>query len=182
MKHSIIYKVINKVISNLVSYYNSSLTRRAVNKILIIITMIFSDSVVFKMLTNSDYSIDSKKRSSIINISEKVFNWTVKNINSFMKKGINGSIALNLLSFNKKAPKQSKGLFYIYMMTSTIIFYDIYSIATGAFSMNKAVVTFAAISLLVFNKYADISIAFRESIIRKIINEITEFHVEEGCE
>lgn len=179
MKHSLIYRFIRKLISSLMDYYSCSTTKKIVDVIIVKIKIVFSESLIFKALVKNDNSLRPKKNSFIIHTFEGIINWTIKEINSFVSKGFKGSIVVSLFNSVSKAVKERKGSFVMNVIVSAVIIFDIYSIIVGAFTFNKIIFTLGVIALFILNWCTDILTAFRESFIRKSIDKIFEFNIEE---
>lgn len=179
MKHSLIYRFIRKFISGLMDYYSCSTTKKIIDIIIVKIKIIFTESLIFKALVKNDNNLRPKKASFIIHTFEEIINWIIKAINSFVSKGFKGSIVVSLLGSISKAVKERRGSFVMNVIVSAVIIFDIYSIIIGAFTFNKIVFTLGVIALFILNWRTDILTAFKESFIRKSIDKIFEFNIEE---
>lgn len=179
MKHSLVYRFIMKFINGLIEYYNYSVTKKVVNIILLNVKIAFSESFIYKMLVKNANNFTPKKSSFIIQTFEKIINWIVKVVNSFVSRGLKGSIIISLFSSVYKVIKESKSSFVMNVIISATLVFDIYSIVVGTFTYNKIIFTFVVIALFILNSCTDILTAFKESFIRKSIAKIFEFNFEE---
>ncbi|MFA5524405.1 MAG: hypothetical protein WDA24_08600 [Tissierellales bacterium] len=179
MKHSLIYRFVSKLINNIIEYYRYSTIKKIIDIIIVKIKIVFGESLFFKALARNDNSFKSKRSSFIIKALEVIINWIIKTINTFVSKGLKGSIVVGLFNSVQKVIKERKSFFVMNVIVSAVIIFDIYAIIIGAFTLKKLIFTLGVMTLFVLNCCTDILTAFKESFVRKSIDKIFEFNIEE---
>lgn len=179
MENSLILSFFKRIISNLVKYYDYSLTKKYINNFFVKIRLCFDGSIILNSIVKKDNSLETKRKSILIEASESTINFVVNRFNNLFRKGFKGSFVIKLYNNIEKSMKDNICSFIIYAMISAVLFYDIYSLAIGNFSTKKIIVTLLVAALFLLNLYTDILNAFQESFIKKSLVKIFEFNLEE---